>query len=149
MAHVGFESPTPHPGQRRAQQLSAHIVHLARATAERLDITSDFEISLLMSTGGDLPIFIQTFEKGVDHLRDRDDLTGIHKFQPVTGILAANIRPERFWIRSAVWLSTSSTRADRWIWASATLRPSFDPVDPSGHPVQRRHAAKCALLEDF
>lgn len=77
-----------------AQQLSAHVVHLARATAERLDITSNFEISLLISNGGDLPIFIRSFEKRVDHLHDRDHLTGIHKFQPVTGILAANSRPK-------------------------------------------------------
>lgn len=88
----GFEPNDVHA--RDAQQLSAHIVHLARATAERLDMTSDFEISLLIRTGGDLPIFIRTFEKGVDHLRDRDHLTGIHRFQPVTGILAANIRDD-------------------------------------------------------
>ena len=85
----GFETNDVHAMD--AQQLSAHIVHLARATAERLDMISDYEISLVMRVRDDLPIFIRTFEKGVNHLRNRDDLTGIHKFQPVTGILAANI----------------------------------------------------------
>ncbi|MCD4853246.1 hypothetical protein LN996_20700 [Arthrobacter sp. AK01] len=47
---------------------------------ERLDTISDFEISLLISAGGDLPIFIRTFQKGADHLRDRDHVTGINKF---------------------------------------------------------------------
>lgn len=36
------------------------------------------------------PIFIRTFGWG-SSLLDRDETTGIHKFQPVTGILAADI----------------------------------------------------------
>lgn len=46
---------------------------------------------MLISTGGDLPIFIRTFEKGADHPRDPDHVTGINEFQPVTGVLSANI----------------------------------------------------------
>lgn len=74
-----------------AQQLPAHIVHLARAVAERMDMTSDYEISIVMSGGGSEPIFVRTFEMGINHLRSRDQLIAIHKFHPVTGVLAANI----------------------------------------------------------
>ncbi|WP_426996298.1 AlbA family DNA-binding domain-containing protein [Pseudarthrobacter sp. N5] len=74
-----------------AQQLPAHIIHLARATTERMDMTSDYEVSMVLSAQGNNPIFIRTFETAINHLRSRDQLTAIHKFQPVTGILAANI----------------------------------------------------------
>lgn len=74
-----------------AQQLPAHIVHLARAVAERMDMTSDYEISIVMRGRGSEPIFIRTFEMGINHLRSRDQLIAIHKFHPVTGVLAANI----------------------------------------------------------
>lgn len=78
-----------------AQQLPAHIVHLARATAERMDMTSDYEISIVMSTThGNKPIFIRTFETAINHLRNRDELNGIHKFHPVTGILGASFHAD-------------------------------------------------------
>lgn len=72
-----------------AQQLPAHIVHLARATAERLEMTCDYEISMVLRSRGNEPIFIRTFVS--NHLRSRDYQAAIHGFQPVTGILAANV----------------------------------------------------------
>lgn len=73
-----------------AQSLPAHIVHLARSVAERMDMTSDFEISIILSPPGNKPVYIRTFEPGIRFLRNRDLLTPIHKFQPVTGVLAGN-----------------------------------------------------------
>jgi hypothetical protein len=72
-----------------AQQLPAHIVHLARATAERLEVTCDYEISMILRSPSNEPIFIRTLLN--DHLRNRDYQTAIHEFQPVSGILAANV----------------------------------------------------------
>ena len=84
-----FDSGTDvHPMD--AQQISAHIVHLIRALSEQLDMTSDYEISIVLKAADNRPIFIRSFGWG-SSLLDRDETNGIHKFQPVTGILAANI----------------------------------------------------------
>lgn len=72
------------------QQLPAHIVHLVRAVTKRMDMTSDYEISMFLSARGNDPIFIRTFGMG-GHMLRRDHLAAIHKFHPVTGILAANV----------------------------------------------------------
>lgn len=73
-----------------AQALPAHMVHLARAVAERMAMTGDFEISIVLSPPGNEPVYIRTFEPGINFLRSRDELTPIYKFQPVTGVLAGN-----------------------------------------------------------
>lgn len=75
-----------------AQQLPAHIVHLARVTAERLEISSDYEISMSLRSRGNEPIFIRSLVG--NYLRSRGDLEAIHVFHPVTGILAANTNEE-------------------------------------------------------
>jgi hypothetical protein len=74
-----------------AQQLPAHIVHFVRAVTERLDMTSDYEVIMVLCSRDNQPMFIRTFDIGMDRLRSRQQLTAIHKFQPVTGILAANL----------------------------------------------------------
>jgi hypothetical protein len=73
-----------------AQSLPAHICHLARTAADRLSMSGEFEISITMSAPFSHPIFIRTFEPVVSFMRPRDELTPIHRFQPVTGILEAN-----------------------------------------------------------
>lgn len=73
-----------------AQSIPAHIVHLVRVVAERLDVAGDFEVSIVLSPQGSGPIFIRTFETGVSFLRSRDELMPMHKFQPVTGVFASN-----------------------------------------------------------
>lgn len=85
----GFEAGTD-VHVMSAQALPAHIVHLARAVAERMDMTGDFEISIVLSPPGNEPVYIRTFEPGINYLRSRDELTPIYKFQPVTGVLAGN-----------------------------------------------------------
>lgn len=44
---------------------------------ERVDMTSDFEISLVTSASGNCPFSFGPSRKGIDHLRTRDDLIGI------------------------------------------------------------------------
>jgi hypothetical protein len=76
-----------------AQSLPAHIGHLARAVADRLSMSGEFEISITMSSPSGSPIFIRTFEPVVSFMRDRDQLAPIHRFQSVTGVLEA-VGPE-------------------------------------------------------
>lgn len=78
-----------------AQHLPAHIVHLARTVSERMGMTSDFEISIVMDAPqANGPLFVRTFEPVINHLRTRDQLNPIHTYQPVNGILAGNLRAE-------------------------------------------------------
>lgn len=85
----GFESATD-VHVMDAQQLPGHIVHLARATADQLDFAGDFEISIIFNPPGNEPILIRTFEPIVEVMLPRDQLTPIHKFQPITGVLAGS-----------------------------------------------------------
>jgi hypothetical protein len=72
-----------------AQSLSAHIIHLIQVTAQMLEVSGDYEISLTFSPPGENPMFIRTFEPVVNFMRSRDQLEPIHQFQRVRGILSA------------------------------------------------------------
>jgi hypothetical protein len=69
-----------------AQFLPAHIVHLARSVAARLDITGDFEVSLTIKPAYTGRLYIRTFDQS-GHMTSRDRLAPIYRFHPVTGII--------------------------------------------------------------
>ena len=70
-----------------AQALSAHIVHLARKTAEMLDVPGDYELSLTLTAPAPGTIYVRIFDLAM-RMTGRDWLTPIHQFHTVQGIVA-------------------------------------------------------------
>lgn len=70
-----------------AQSLPAHIVHLARSVAARLDVTGDYEVTLTMRSADSGGMYIRNIDTTGNVMR-RDRLVPIYSFQPVIGIFA-------------------------------------------------------------
>lgn len=88
--HIPDFAPSADVHVMDAQFLPAHIVHLARSVAARLDITGDFEVTLTMRSPDSGGLYIRTFDTS-GHMTSRDRLAPIHRFHPVTGILAGTV----------------------------------------------------------
>ena len=70
-----------------AQLLPASICHLTRTTAAQFSMSGAFEISITVSSAPESPVFIRTFERGINHMRNREEIAPIYRFEAVTGVL--------------------------------------------------------------